>query len=478
MQKVVPFALLAALCLLVYSNGYEHAYNLDDGYLIPANEAIREVAPTKFFTDPATYNSYRPNVDYRPLITLSHALNYWWGGYDTWSWHLVQIALHWGCCCLLFVLFRRVVPGADKEEWPLVAACLFAVHPLCSGVVMYFSARSALMISLFGLAALLCFIEGRDRWALLFVMACLFTKETGVAVLGALGAHEYFLGGRKWRRFVPFALGALCFFVLRHYLMLPFPFEATRNGVTTPYQYAITEAVVWWEYVGHIVFPAGLVADDGGHTVYSTVTCWPVLLALAAWGLVAACLFNEHMRRHHPEVCFLAVAAAAWLSPSSSVVPLAEVINEHRPYLFSGITLGLIVRCLLACTTGWRKPLLAAGVMLCCLTLERNQVYFTPLSYWGDVVAKANPAPRAENNYALALQKVGRWDEASAHIMKARELSPGWFISAINLGLEYERQGDIPRAAACFSMAQQQDRYSGMAERFATEFALRHREGR
>src|SRR6188508_1264462 len=74
--------LLFAAGLAVYSNNFRHAYFLDDSHTIQNNLNIRSLANIpRFFVDPATFTSLRANVDYRPVLQTTYAINYWMGGY-------------------------------------------------------------------------------------------------------------------------------------------------------------------------------------------------------------------------------------------------------------------------------------------------------------------------------------------------------------------------------------------------------------
>ena len=60
---------------------------------------------------------------------------------------------------------------------------------------------------------------------------------------------------------------------------------------------------------------------------------WITIAALAvSGGLVVATLLLTGWRTR-PYPAFVAISALALLSPTSSVLPLAEMVNEHRPYM-------------------------------------------------------------------------------------------------------------------------------------------------
>ena len=87
-------ALLAVVCLGIYSNNFHHDFQLDDSHVLLTNPSVRSLANIpKYFVDPSTFTSLRANVEYRPVLQATYALNYRMGGYNTWWWHLTQILL-------------------------------------------------------------------------------------------------------------------------------------------------------------------------------------------------------------------------------------------------------------------------------------------------------------------------------------------------------------------------------------------------
>src|SRR5438876_4412 len=108
--RILQAALLIVAPFAVYSNNYRHAYLLDDAYTLVSNPSVRTLsAIPRYFVDPATYTSVREQADYRPVLQVTYALNYWMGGYHTWWWHFTQILLHALVTLGIYALCRRVL---------------------------------------------------------------------------------------------------------------------------------------------------------------------------------------------------------------------------------------------------------------------------------------------------------------------------------------------------------------------------------
>lgn len=507
--RILPAALLIAAPFVVYSNNYRHAYLLDDSYTLVSNPSIRTLsAVPRYFVDPATYTSVREQADYRPLLQVTYALNYWMGGYDTWWWHFTQIVLHTLVTLGIFALCRRVLvlmgdPRPDGIAF--VAAMIFAIHPTASGVVNYLNARSSLLTAVFILPALLAYMKpieearyARPQWgAALFYALALFTKVEAVGVLGAFWAFELWQRGREapaggflraaratldrrtLRRLAPALAITAVYFVIRWKVMSPFPFGDSRHAADVgAYEYFLTQLTAWWHYVLRWIAPVRLVADYLSYPVYRSWADPVVLLALGGWVLVGALLIRAWRRA--PHLVFLAIAALALLSPTSSIAPLAEMVNEHRPYLPMGIlSLAVIIPAGML-LRDWPRGAAGAAVTaslalivvaLSVLTYRRNEVFSTSERYWKDVLAKA-PSARAHLNYGVSLMAANDMTDAMRQFQSSIELAPQWYYTHINLGVAYRSLGQTERAREHYDRAVEYDRFSGLALTWRGEFHL------
>src|SRR5207244_12950827 len=91
---------------------------------------------------------------------------------------------------------------------------------------------------------------------------------------------------------------------------------------------------------------------------------WLALGAIVVW--VALALLGA---RRRPLVAF----ATAWffitLAPESSFAPLAEVINDHRPYIASSLGLSVLLAWVLHEATSWLGARRDQAFALVCLVL-------------------------------------------------------------------------------------------------------------
>lgn len=520
-----PIAILILLSFAVYANGYSHAYHLDDAYAITTNPHVRSLrAIASYFVDPATFATLREHVDYRPILQATYALNYSLGGYDVPGWHATQIVFHlvvvlgiYALCLQILALRRdsheRDASTATHEARPefvaLLAAVIVAVHPTSSGVINYLSARSSLLVAAFVLPALVIYLRttGTPRYArpqylaaLLYGLA-LFTKVEAVGALGAFWAFDLWQRAREAPdanlpnavrasfdkrtlvRLAPALAITIAYFVIRAVVMAPFPFAEARHAPDVgASEYFATQLTAWWYYVARWIAPVRLIADHIAYPVYRSWLDPVVLLAATGWIAVVTLLVAAWKRA--PYLLCLSVAALALLSPTSSVAPLAEMVNEHRPYLpIAILSLTLMIPVgtrLLTWPRGpMRNALLAnatgAILVLAVLTWRRNEVFATPIRYWTDVIEKA-PSARAHLNLGVALMEKNDMTAAMREMHRSLELAPYWYYTHINLGIAYQHRGEIDSARAHYDRAVQLDTYSGLALAWRGEFRLSQRD--
>ncbi|SPQ00556.1 putative Tetratricopeptide TPR_1 repeat-containing protein [Candidatus Sulfobium mesophilum] len=152
------------------------------------------------------------------------------------------------------------------------------------------------------------------------------------------------------------------------------------------------------------------------------------------------------------------------LSVESSVIPITDVIFEHRLYLPSA---GFVIGAAAVITTtwprlreSWRLPA-KIGVAVCGLiiivlsglTYLRNKVWSSEVSLWQDVVSKSPAKARPYNGLGLAYQNEGKLDEALGGFARAVEIDPSYAVAHNNFGSTYFKKNLFGRAVEEFSRA-------------------------
>jgi tetratricopeptide (TPR) repeat protein len=510
-EKIL-FLCLIVIGIGVYSNNFEHPFHLDSGHSIKENKMVTSLRYIpKYFADPTTFTSYLPNSNYRPILQATYALNYQISGYNTWSWHLGQILLHLVCVIALYFFVRHLLvyhilkdsKSQSKLILPFVIALIFTVHTVNAGVINYLSARSSLLVAAFLLPSFVLYMKSRTgdllsgyRFValLLFVLA-LFTKVEAVAGIAVYFLYEVLLYARDnslgnffrdirsvldrqlLLRLAPFMAAIAINLLIRQVVIKDYMVQARSSADISSVHYFLTQLTALWIYVKNWFAPVWLIADNDSYSVISSIWHPHVMLALAGWGIVAILLFKNY--RKYPYLMFIAVSGLALISPTSSFLPLAEMVNEHRPYLPMAIFSLLWLIPLLLWIFNQQKSVQrnAIAVLLLFigslvqLTWERNKVFHTSEAYYRDILDK-QPSCRAFVNYGLIFMKKGDVDQALHFYLKSLELCPHYFITHINLALAFQKLDDEQRALYHYQQAIENEPYSALALSYRGHYYL------
>jgi hypothetical protein len=200
--------------LLAYLPDLGHGFVKDDFAWI---EGSRVGAPSD-----AWQLFQRQNGFYRPMVSLSFALNERLSGLHPFAYGLTNLLLVLGAMALLYALGRALGMAWGTAA---LAASLWALNPHgIGGAILWISGRTSLLLIVFALSAAIALVRGHAATAAVFCALALFSKEEAVMlpailfVWAALGRD----GGRlTWsvRRAVPWALASvvplILYFVLR-----------------------------------------------------------------------------------------------------------------------------------------------------------------------------------------------------------------------------------------------------------------------
>jgi len=489
---------IAAATALAYSNTLDATFHFDDVLAIVRNESLRHLA------------SFWPPSGNRYLGYLSFALNYRVGGLDVLGYHVVNILIH--VCNALLVTWltaatlrtpalRRADAGPLVRAYlPLTAALLFAAHPLQTQAVTYVVQRFTSLATLWYLLSLALYAEARlsmgderaRTWraaglyagSLLAAVAAMRTKEIGFTLPFVAAGYELLLFGSGRRTLLLLApLGATALLVplglatggdsLAEVLANPADFAAEAPAIPRSV-YLLTQLRVLVAYLRLVVLPIGQNVDPD--VPLSTSVFEPrVLLALALLATLAtfgaALLLRGRSANRAPEI--LIACGIAWFfvtsSVESSIIPIRDVMFEHRTYLpMAGLAVALgtgllwgVERVRLPGSHAVHAALAIVVIVgpLGAAAYARNAVWRDDITLWTDAVAKSPGKARAHNNLGAAYEAAGRPDEAareyaialrlrpvSMQVGSRAALRPDFASATIDLGSAYQALGRFSSA--------------------------------
>ncbi|GEM_PF-5964387 len=149
------------------------------------------------------------------------------------------------------------------------------------------------------------------------------------------------------------------------------------------------------------------------------------------------------------------------LLPESSVVPIADLIYEHRMYLpMVGLIIAMTGVIAQVQSSKFKVQsslfyflLFTLYSLLSIATLRRAYVWGNEVRLWADIYQKAPNKPRANKNYGVVLAAAGKYEEGVKRLARAVELEPENADYWSNFGTAYLRWGKYEDSAGKFLKA-------------------------
>ncbi|MBI5493368.1 MAG: tetratricopeptide repeat protein [Deltaproteobacteria bacterium] len=481
-------ALIGALTLLIYSNTFHSSFQFDD-YLYVINYC--KAHPLK---------DYWPPYGTRYLTYLSFAMNYRLGGLDPFGYHAVNTLIHAINGLLAFGIitaaFRTPVMAHNGKERglpfavALAASLIFVAHPVQTEAVTYVSQRFASLATLFYLLSLFLYARWRDSGqgerylfyigSILSAFLAQKTKEIAFTLPFVIALYEFvFFGGerpgRRILRLVPFFLA---------FLIIPLSVLGFLGGggigdeirglqlkdlsTISRHDYLLTQFRVIVTYLRLLVLPVNQNIEYDYPMSTSALDPRVVLsfLFLLAVFLSAAYALYISAVRKKP-LLLLASFGVVWffvtVSIESSIIPIKDVIFEHRLYLPSfGAALAFSAAAFYAAKKimpagDFIRPaviiILLTAVPLGAATYRRNSVWENEVTLYEDAVRKSPDKERVRYNLAWAYQTRGQTDKAVTQYIEDLRLDPKKEKAHYNIAVIYQTGGKGDEALRHFAEA-------------------------
>lgn len=473
-----PLIAVALLVLLAYSDAFTGRFVFDDLQHVRDELRLRDLGRVLSWDG---YLFFR----HRFVGYLTFAVNYALGELDVTGYHLFNVAIHAVNAALVYWLvllafrtprLRGSALAGGAQAVAFFAAALFATHPLQTQAVTYVVQRFTSLATLFYVLAVVLFLAWRLRRAdgaraawpgwLLYagVLAALLlatkTKEIAFTAPLALALCELtFFEPLPWRRrlFLAPLVATLAIIPLTVVTEVAPRFGAVAGATrvqtaVSRLDYLLTQAPVVARYLGLLAWPVGQNVDHDVRVAHAVTEprVLAALLLLATLAVVAGVLYRATSpRRARPldPGARLVAFGVAWfflaLAVESSLIPIADVMVEHRVYLPS-VGAFIAAGALLALAARRIRPVAAPrvvavtavvlAVVLMGATFQRNLVWKGEIALWSDAATKSPLKARAHMNLGTALVAAGRTAEGAAELRRAAELEPGSPYARAQLG--------------------------------------------
>lgn len=508
---------LALFAFLLYADTLHHGFTLDDVVVITQNRYVQQgLGGLADIFSHDSFDGYLgaagengPIVTggrYRPLSLALFATVQQFFGAKPRAFHLLAVLLYALSCALLFRLLSRLLQGNAGVRWvPLLAAALFAAHPVHTEVVANVKGCDEILALLFSLAAwqfaLLAVDRQKPGWSLVagmaFFAACL-AKETALAFALVIPISLWAFRGislaSSLRRCWPTGLALLLFLLLRGSVLgwqfggqmmhdpLNNPFLKYDGQAWVPFSFAEKTATLLYclgQYLRLLVWPWPLthdyyprqigVMDFGKMAVWASVAMWTALLVFVGWGFRKIRVESEGYPIWTRSVWLGALLFLLALGLVSNVLfPVGTFMGER--FLFTpsvGFVLALAAVCGYFLQRKKAVTLAAFGAVLVLFsgtTLLRNPDWRdNETLYRADIRTSANSA-KAQNDLGntllvRALQipdaaaRQALMQEADAHLDRAIALHPTFYDAYLAEGACSYYLGDFNDAISAYRMA-------------------------
>ena len=468
--------LLLAFGLIAYANSFNGAFHYDDITRIVENDAIVDLANV------GRIYSYCKE---RFLTYFTLALNYKIGKLAPTSYHIFNFFIHYLAALFLYFLFMETLKTpamtkvnlrSSKRLAAFFAAGIFLLHPLQTQSVTYIIQRAESMAGMFYLGSLFFYVRARltlprypatGYYGLMILCAtgAAFSKETAVTLPAMIVVYELLFFDTTLRDLVRkkvviislIPAGLIVGYKLGDLIQRNFYYDPIIGF--TRKQYILTQFSVLVTYLRLFFWPTGQNLDwdyPVASTLLNVRTLTSLFLLLA---LVFLAIFSYRKSRL---VTLGIVAFFLTLAPTSSIIPIKDVIYEHRMYLaiaFLAMASVQVVIETLEKMEGFssrgRQIGLAATMIIVLpvltgLTYARNGVWINEISLWRDVVQKSPNKSRPHVNYGNALC-AGRYtalNKIKEQFEIANRLCPYCPTPHYDLAFVYWKEGDYQQAIA------------------------------
>jgi cytochrome c-type biogenesis protein CcmH/NrfG len=369
-----------------------------------------------------------------------------WGEAAT-GYHVVNVLLHAVNAVLVWRVLQRLnVPGA------LLAALVFAVHPVNVATVAWISEQKNTLSMLFCLAAILFYLkfdeQGRWKWYgfswaafLLGLLSKSAVVMLPVALLGCVWWRRDRLRGQDFLHSIPFFILSLAFGLVTVW----FQHHNVLRGMTVRAEGFLGRLAVAgctpWFYLYKALLPVNLSAV---YPRWGRVSFLPGVLLVGCFAL-----FWWKRKTWGRPLLFALGSFVAMLFPvlgffDQDFYQYSFVADPWQYYSIVGV-----IALVIAVIGQWKHIRIAAAVVVALLavaTWERSRVYASEETLWRDTVSKNPDGWMPHYNLGTALLHAGKLQEAIGQLESAARMRPDLVKVHSNLGIALAQAGTIDEA--------------------------------
>ena len=440
------FLFLSIIIIGTYSNTFHASFHLDDrpnivnNYFLHINSLYPDQLFKTFYTD--IYNPYElKNTMYRPVPCLTFALNWYFGKYKIFGYHVVNTFIHILTSFFLFLFITNLLTTPNLENLgqknhltiALLASLLWALNPMQTQAVTYIVQRMAQMAAMFYIISMYAYLKGRldesfikkIAWFLFcfiaFILGIYSKANAAMLPIAILLIEIIFFQNLKDKKtcekiFLISLITVVTVFLFGTKLFLngnPGSIFNYGGRLFTPAERLLAQPRIVVFYLSQIFYPLfdrfsiahDIILSSSFLKPWTTIPSLAIIFFLIGYAL--------SIIKKIPLLSFAILFFFLNHIIESSIIPL-ELIFEHRNYLPS-LFLFLPVAYLLCYNLQHYKKknrlvyfltiffIFFIIIFFSMNTFLRNKAWENDVTLWTDAVVKAPNNARASNNLAITL---------------------------------------------------------------------------
>lgn len=457
-QKFLIPLIIILVTLITFTNTLLNGFVYDDITIVQNNTSINALSKIPDLFLQSYFGKDNNAGTYRPLTTLSFALNYAINGLEPYGYHLVNIIVHIINSLLVYWIVKYY---SQSKLLGIFTALLFSVHPVHSEAVASVYGRAELLAVMFLLVAWVYYLKSSiNKYyyfiSLLSYFLSLFCKESGIVFFGILLLVQ-FCTKTSWKeKLIPeikawgYVLSTIPYLIIRTLVTGAFgvPKGGQILGAESFLTRLYTMSLGYVQYFKMLVYPVTLFIDyDYG--VIPTVKALSLSVTLSLILILLVIIIGFWQSGKNPIIGFAILFFFVTTSIISNVfIPTGFLIAERAIYL------AVLSICLLIAAffyqlyqLGWQKLALLGFTIT--LFLFSTRTYFHNLtfrdnfSFFSSIVKLTPNNFRANYSLGIYYLREKNFFKAEKYLQKVLEVTPKYSSAMVALGELYFEQGQI-----------------------------------
>lgn len=475
--NIASLSVLFIIGIIIYSNIFDNQPQFDD----------------ILWTDYPEFKNLNEPMDIvnigrlRALTLLSFAVNYHFSEMNLTSYFAFNLSVHLINTILVWLIFQLILRTPVIRDYPIakyaklaafLAALVYVTHPIMTQAVTYIYQRLASFTTMFYLLTVFNFLKGllseKRVNKILFYSLCFFSFALGAiskeiiftAPIMLLIIYTIFFHQKIKIKaiyvIIAFLAGGVAVYIGTQMLGLQQLFGVKTSYLgeeISNYNYFITQFLVIAKYLQLFIYPYNLNFDYDWRVINSF---WSIAVILPL--ILHLCIFaaTYYIFKKNRLAAFGIIWIYVTLAVESTIIPIEDIIFEHRMYLpMFGFSIFLISSALSFIKEKHLKAIIitiaAWALINSAFTFYRNMIWDNPISLWSDVIKKSPEKTRAHIFLAHAYINNNELEKAISVYTEAIRKAPDKKSAYMGRAVAYFSMGQYDKAIEDYTQAIKND---------------------